>query len=103
MDYDINYLMEILNNIKSNPYGIRHTSHFLKRAAYRDVDLNFVTKKLLSEVPVGIQKTLGYGNRFELIFEYAKYEDLYIVVDIINSDEVIIITAMPKDNKRRKH
>lgn len=103
MDYDINYLMEVLNRIQNNPYGIRHTGHYLKRATYRDVDLNVVSKKLLSEVPVGIQKTLGYGNRFELIFEYTKYEDLYIVVDIITSNEVSIITVIPKDNQRRKH
>ena len=40
-----------------------------KRIRYRGADLNLVSKKLLSEVPVGIQKTLGYDNRFELIFE----------------------------------
>ena len=74
-----------------------------KRSAYRDVDMNLVNKKLLSEIPVGIQKTLGYDNRFELIFEYTKYHDLYIVVDIINSSEITIITAIPKDNQRRKH
>ena len=58
---------------------------------------------MLSDVPVGIQKTLGYDNRFELIFEYTKYEDLYIVVDIVNSNELIIITVIPKDKQRRKH
>lgn len=103
MDYDINYLIEVLNKIKNNPYGIRHTNHYLKKSAYRGVDLNCVSKKLLSEVPVGIQKTLGYGNRFELIFEYKKYEDLYIVVDIINFNEVSIIAVIPKDIQRRKH
>ena len=77
MDYGINYLIDVLNNLKSNPYGIRHTNHYLKKSAYRDVDMNLVNEKLLSEAPVGIQKTLGYGNRFELIFEYTKYEDLY--------------------------
>lgn len=103
MDFDIGYLMETLNKLKSNPYGIRHTNHYLRRLTYRDVDFDMVNEKLLSEIPVGIQKTLGYDNRFELIFEYSKYEDLYIVVDIINSSEIAIITVMPKDNKRRKH
>ena len=103
MDYDINYLMETLNKIKNNPYVIRDTDHYLRRSAYRDVDLNHIDEKLLSEIPVGIQKTLGYNNRFELIFEYTEYDDLYIVLDIINSDEVAIITAIPKDNQRRKH
>lgn len=103
MGYNINYLIDVLNNIKSNPYGIRHTGHYLKKSAYRDVDMNVVNKKLLSEVPVGIQKTLGYDNRFELIFEYTKYEDLYIVVDIISSNEIIIITVIPKEKLRRKH
>ncbi|MBQ2654139.1 MAG: hypothetical protein IJF83_14270 [Methanobrevibacter sp.] len=103
MDYAINYLMEVLNKIRNNPYGIRHTNHYLKRSTYRDVDLNCVNEKLLSEIPVGIQKTLGYGNRFELIFEYTENDDLYIIVDIINSNEIVIITAMPKDKKRREH
>lgn len=62
-------LIITLNKIKNNPYGIRHTNPCLKRLTYRDIDLNLVSKKLLSEVPVGIQKTLGYDNRFELIFE----------------------------------
>ena len=74
-----------------------------KRIRYRGADLNLVSIKLLSEVPVGIQKTLGYDNRFELIFEYMQYGDLYIVVDIINSNEVAIITVIPKDKHRRKH
>ena len=95
--------MQILNNLKNNPYGIRHSNHFLKRARYRDVDINVVNEKLLSEIPVGIQKTLEYGNRFELIFEFTKYEDLYIVVDIINSNEITVITVIPKNNQRRKH
>ena len=103
MDYTINYLINILNNIKNNPYGIRHTEHYLKKSNDRDVDLNLVNYKLLSEVPVGIQKTLGYDNRFELIFEYTKYDDLYIVVDIINSNEITIITVIPKEKIRRKH
>ena len=103
MGYNIDYLIQILNTIKNNPYGIRHTNHFLKRGTYRDVDINEVNKKLLCEIPVGIQKTLGYDNRFELIFEYTEYEDLYIVVDIINFEELIVITVIPKDNQRRKH
>ncbi|MBQ6098500.1 MAG: hypothetical protein IJL02_01385 [Methanobrevibacter sp.] len=72
MSYDINYLMQTLKNIKDNPYGIRYTSHFLKRSFYRNVDMDLLNRKLLSEVRVGIQKTLGYDNRFELIFEYTK-------------------------------
>ena len=103
MGYNIDYLIDVLNNIKSNPYGIRHTDHYLKKSAYRDVDMNLVNEKLSSEVPVGIQKTLGYDNRFELIFEYTKYEDLYIGVDIISSNEIIIITVIPKEKLRRKH
>ena len=65
--------------------------------------MSVVDEKLLSKVPVGIQKTLGYDNRFELIFELNNNDDLYIVVDIINSDEICIITVMPKDKKRRQH
>ncbi|WP_458456570.1 hypothetical protein [Methanobrevibacter sp.] len=103
MGYDLKCLMEVLNNIKNNPYGIRNTGHYLKRSTYRNVDINLVNKKLLCEVPVGIQKTLGYDNRFELIFEYTKSDDLYIVLDIINSSEIAIITVMPKNNQRRKH
>lgn len=47
MDYDINYLIEVLNKIKNNPYGIRHTNHYLKKSAYRGVDLNCVSKKII--------------------------------------------------------
>ena len=47
MDYDINYLMQILNKIKDNPYGIRHTNHFLKRVTYCDIDMNLIQKKIV--------------------------------------------------------
>ena len=73
-----------------------------KRIRYRGADLNLVSKKLLSEVPVGIQKTLGYDNRFELIFELLN-RGFICVVDIINSKEVAIITVIPKYKHRRKH
>ena len=103
MDYNIDYLIITLKKIRDNPYGIRHTNHYLKKSTHRDVDIEIVGRKLLSEIPVGIQKTLDYNNRFELIFEYNTSDDLYIVVDIINSNELIVITVIPKDKQRRKH
>ena len=90
-------------NLCNNPYGIRYSKHYLRKSYQRDIDRSVVDEKLLSKVPVGIQKTSGYDNRCELIFELNNNDDLYIVVDIINSDEICIITVMPKDKKRRQH
>lgn len=75
----------------------------MRKSYQRDINKGLVDEKLLSEIPVGIQKTLGYSNRFELIFEFNDEDDLYIVVDIINSDEICIITVIPKDKRRRQH
>lgn len=54
-------------------------------------------------MPVGIQKTHKFSDRFELIYEYSKFEDLYIVIDIIGNDDIKIITAILKNVNRREH
>ena len=76
LNYDINYLQKVLFNLCNNPYGIKYSNHYLRKSYQRDIDRRVADEKLLSEVPVGIQKTLGYGNRFELIFEFNNNDDL---------------------------
>jgi hypothetical protein len=95
--------LKILNSVKNNPYGIKITKHSLKKTNRRKVNLNTITEKLNGFIPVGVQKTLNYSNRFELIYEFEKRDDLYIIIDIENNEEVEAVTIIPKSIKRREH
>jgi len=95
-NYNIFDALCVIDRIKNNPYGIREGFHYKQNAYTRNIDINVVNQKLLNSIPVGIQKTKYFFNKFELIYEYNNKEDLYVVVEIINSDEIVIVTIISK-------
>lgn len=54
-------------------------------------------------MPVGIEKEAFSSSKFLLIYEYTKFKDLTIAIDILNEDEIIILTVIDKSVERRKH
>ncbi|MDL2271181.1 hypothetical protein LJC03_05185 [Methanobrevibacter sp. OttesenSCG-928-I08] len=102
-DYNIYDVKNVLDSIKENPYGIKETPHYGLQAKKRSIDFNIINEKLLDNIPVSTQKTAYYSNRFELIYEYSKNQDLYIAIDIINNNEIMVITVILKSIKRRVH
>lgn len=103
MDYDIEDVLIVLKNLKYNPYGIKNTYHSIIRARDRAVDLNLVYDKLCQEKPVAIEKEAGSSTRFLLTYEYTKFRDLAIGIDILDESEIVIITVIDKSIERRKH
>lgn len=65
--------------------------------------MNKVTESLCSLIPVGIEKTHNHSSKFQLLYDYTKFRDLCIVIDILNEEEIEIITIFEKSNSRRKH
>ena len=44
-----------------------------------------------------------FSSKFLLLYSYKKYRDLCIVIDILNENEIEVITIIEKSNERRKH
>jgi hypothetical protein len=103
LDFNIEDALDVLNNIKDNPYGIRDSHHSIIRSRDRFVNLNLIYEKLYQEKPVAIEKEANSSSRFLLIYEYTKFRDLAIVIDILNENEIIVLTVIDKSIERRKH
>ena len=103
MDYDIEDALVVLKNLKNNPYGIKDSHHSVIRSRDRSVNLELIYKKINGEKPVGIEKEANASSRFLLIYEYTKFRDLAIGIDILDKDEIRILTVIDKSIGRRKH
>lgn len=103
MDYYVDDGVEILKHIKINPYGIKDTSHEMNRANLRDVNLNDINSYIYQGMLVGIEKSLNENNIFQLLYEHSETHDLAIVINILNEEEIMIITIIEKRINRRQH
>ena len=103
MDYYVEEAIDILKNVRDNPYGIKDTYHALYRARKRSIDLNDVTRSLNEGLLVGVEKSLNETSIFQLLYEYNTKEDLCIVMNILNKKEIELITLIKKDTNRRRH
>ena len=54
MNYYVEDVINILKNVKNNPYGIKDTYHTIERAKLRNVDLNLINRYLSQGFLVGI-------------------------------------------------
>ena len=89
--------------MKNNPYGIKDKRHVFDRARERGIDVNNITESLCLCIPVGIEKTHNDSSKFSLLYEYTELKDLCIVIDIIDEEEIEVITVIEKSTSRRKH
>lgn len=103
INYYVNDLINTLENVKNNPYGIKDTYHSLERAQKRGVDLNEVNSCIYNGLIVGVEKSLNESNIFQILYEYNNNDDLCIVINILNDEEIAIITLIYKDVKKRRH
>jgi hypothetical protein len=95
--------LEILENIKNNPYGIKDSYHSIERSRDRSINLDTIYEKISDELPVGIEKEKNSSSTFLIIYEYNDLKDLAIGIDILNDDEIKILTVIYKSANRRKH
>ena len=103
MDYYVEDTIDLLKNVKNNPYGIKNRYHALERAQKRSIDLNIVNTNICTGLLVGIEKSLNETSIFQLLYEYSAKEDLCIVINILNDEEIEIITLIKKDINKRRH
>lgn len=102
-EYDIEDVINILKNLEKNPYSIKHINHLITRSRDRFINLNLIYNKLIQEKPVAIEKDANSSSRFLLVYEFEKFRDLAIVIDILDKNEILILTVIDKSIKRRKH
>lgn len=103
LNYYVEDAINALKKCKCQSYGIKDTYHALSRAQKRNIDLNIVTNNLCNGQLVGIEKSLNETSIFQLLYEYRRYNDLCIVINILNDEEIEIITLIEKDVNRRRH
>ena len=41
--------------------------------------------------------------KFELLYEYSKFSDLSIVINILDEEDIEVVTVIEKESSRRKH
>lgn len=92
-----------MENVKNNPYGIKDSHHSIDRARDRSITLNTIYEKIHTQIPVGIEKEKNSSTTFLLLYEYSDQKDLAIGIDILNEDEIRILTVIDKSVNRRKH
>ena len=103
IDYELKDALEVLENLKTNPYGIKDTHHSINRSKDRSINLELIYKKLYLEKPVAIEKEENTSSRFLVTYTYTKSKDLAIGIDILKENELQIITVIDKSVNRRKH
>lgn len=102
IDYSVKDALNVLENLKNNPYGIKTTDHLIIRCKDRFVNLDTLYGKLSEEKPVGIEKEMNASSRF-LLYKYSDVKDLGIAIDILNEDEILIASVIDKSVNRRRH
>ena len=95
--------MEVLENLKTNPYGIKDTYHSISRSKDRSINLELIYEKLCLEKPVAIEKEENASSRFLVTYKYTKSKDLAIGIDILKENEIQILTVIDKSVNRSKH
>jgi len=73
----------------------------LKRSVQRKVPIKYIEKCIKSIEPLGISKTME--NRFMLIYphETKSSEDVYIIIEIDDYQEIMVITTYTNTIQRR--
>lgn len=75
----------------------------MERAQKRSVDLNVVDMNLNGGLLVGIEKSLNESSIFQLLYEYNSKNDLCVVINILNENEIELITLIEKNVNKRRH
>ena len=103
MDYYVKDAIDVLDNVNRNPYGIKDSFHEVNRAKSRDIDLNEVNSYICTGKLVGVEKSLNENSIFQLLYEHTDTHDLAIVINILNDEEIVIITIIGKKINKRCH
>ena len=75
----------------------------MERAQKRSIDFNVVDINLNGGLLVEIEKSLNESSIFQLLYEYNSKNDLCVVINILNENEIELITLIEKNVNKRRH
>ncbi len=98
-DYSLDEVLDLLNNIDESQ--IKESRHFIESNVDRFEDIILIYDLLLNEKPVQIGKTKT--GTYKVVYEHPrqKSKDIYLIIMIINSQEITLKTIYPANSSRR--
>ena len=98
-DYTLEEVLDLLDNLDESQ--IKESRHFIESNIDRFVDIGLIYDLLLNKKPVQIGKT-KIGT-YKVVYEHPKQKskDIYLIIMIINSQEITLKTIYPANSSRR--
>ncbi len=100
-DYTLEEVLELLNNIDESQ--IKESRHFIESNIDRFADIGLIYNLLLNKKPVQIGKTKT--GTYKVVYEHPKQKSkdiyIYLIIMIINSQEITLKTIYPANSSRR--
>lgn len=98
-DYTLEELLELLDSLDESQ--IKESRHFIESNIDRNEDIGMIYELLLNEKPVQVGKTKT--GTYKLVYEHPKQKskDIYLIIMIINRQEITLKTIYPANSSRR--
>ena len=98
-DYDLDEVLELLENL--DEFQIKESRHFRESNVDRFKDIGLICELLLNASPVQIGKTKT--GTYKVVYEHPeqKSKDIYLIIMIINRQEITLKTIYPANRSRR--
>lgn len=98
-DYTLDELLVLLENLDESQ--IKESRHFIESNIDRNKDLGMIYDLLLNKKPVQVGKT-KIGT-YKIVYEHPKQKskDIYLIIMIINRQEITLKTIYPANSSRR--
>lgn len=91
--------MDLLNNLDESQ--IKESRHFIESNVFRNEDIGMIYDLLLNSKPVQVGKTKT--GTYKIVYEHPtqKSKDIYLIIMIINRQEITLKTIYPANSSRR--
>ena len=98
-DYELDELLELLDDLDESQ--IKESRHFIESNCTRFDDIGLIYDLLLNQKPVQIGKTKT--GTYKIVYEHPKQKskDIYLIIMIINSQEITLKTIYLANSSRR--
>lgn len=98
-DYTLEELLLFLKDLDESQ--IKESRHFIESNITRNEDIGMIYDLLLNKKPVQVGKTKT--GTYKVVFEhpYRKSKDIYLIIMIINRQEITLKTIYTANSSRR--
>ena len=98
-DYNLDEVLELLENLDESQ--IKESRHFNESNVTRFQDIGLIYDLLLNEKPVQLGKTKT--GTYKVVYEHPKQKskDIYLIIMIINRQEITLKTIYLANRNRR--